>query len=125
MTEFLDEGMRLCEWNVRTEGNVMGNLADLYYVERTPPSIFQPAWNKRLEFMKELITDFAVDGVVWYQLSFEEIYDMEGSIVSKSMEEMNIPLLKLESSYEYAREAMVPLTTRVESIIESLKARRR
>jgi benzoyl-CoA reductase/2-hydroxyglutaryl-CoA dehydratase subunit BcrC/BadD/HgdB len=61
--------------------------------------------------------------VIWYELSFEEIYDLECSIISKAMAEMNIPLLKLESSYEYAREAMAPLTTRVESFIESIKQR--
>ena len=71
-----------------------------------------------------MIKDFNIDGVIWYQLSFEEIYDMECSIVSKSIGEMKIPFLKLESSYEYAREAMGPLTTRIESFIESIKEKR-
>jgi len=46
---------------------------------------------------------------------------LEGAIVSKAMEDMKIPFLKLESSCEYAREAMGPLTTRVESFAESIK----
>jgi hypothetical protein len=37
---------------------------------------------------------------------------------------MSIPFLKLESSYEYSREAMTPLTTRVESFIETVRQRR-
>jgi benzoyl-CoA reductase/2-hydroxyglutaryl-CoA dehydratase subunit BcrC/BadD/HgdB len=125
VTEFLDEGMRQCAWNVKINGDVMRNLAETYYVERTPPSVFQPAWEERVEFIKKLIRDWKIDGVIWYELSFEEIYDLECSIISKAMDEMNTPLLKLESSYEYAREAMGPLTTRVESFIESIKQRRK
>jgi len=124
VAELLDEGMRQCAWNVKTDGDLTRNLVETYYLERTPPSIFQPVWEERVEFIKKLIRDFNIDGVIWYGLSFEEIYDLECSIASKAMDEMNIPFLKLESSYEYAREAMGPLTTRVESFIESIKQRR-
>jgi benzoyl-CoA reductase/2-hydroxyglutaryl-CoA dehydratase subunit BcrC/BadD/HgdB len=37
---------------------------------------------------------------------------------------MDIPFLKLESSYEYSREAMGPLITRVETFIESIKTKK-
>jgi len=124
VAEFLDEGMRQCAWNVKTDGDLMRNLGETYYSERTPPSIFQPAWEERVESIKKLIRDFNIDGVIWYELSFEEIYDLECSIISKAMGEMNMPFLKLESSYEYSREAVGPLTTRVESFIESVKQRR-
>jgi benzoyl-CoA reductase/2-hydroxyglutaryl-CoA dehydratase subunit BcrC/BadD/HgdB len=122
--EFLDEGMRHSAWNVKTDGDLMGNLGETHYLERTPPSIFQPAWEKRVEIMKKLIGDFKIDGIIWYELSFEEVYDMECSVISKAMAEMSVPFLKLESSYEYSREAVGPLTTRVESFIESVKQRR-
>jgi len=123
--EFLDEGMRQCAWNVKTDGDLMINLGETYYSARTPPSVFQPAWEARIESMKQLIRDFNIDGVIWYELSFEEIYDLECSIIAKVMDEMKVPFLKLESSYEYSREAVGPLTTRVESFIESVKQRRR
>jgi len=124
VTEFLDEGTRLWQWEVETEGDILQNIAETYFLKRTPPSIFQPAWEDRLEYLKGLIRDYKIDGVVWYQLSFEEIYDMECSIVSRAMDEMGMPFLKLESSFEYSREAMGPLTTRVESFIESIKLKR-
>ena len=57
-------------------------------------------------------------------MSFDEIYDMEFSIISRALEEMDIPLLKLESSYEYSREAMGPLGTRIESFVHSVKEKR-
>jgi len=122
--EFLDEGIRQCVQNGRTEDDPMRSLAETYYLRMTPPSIFQPAWKERIEFIKRLIKDYRIDGVVWYELSFEEIYDLECSIISKEMSQMSIPFLKLESSYEYSREAIGPLTTRVESFIESVKQRR-
>ena len=105
VSEFLDEGVRHCQWNVKTEGDLMSNLKETYFIERTPPSVFQPAWRKRVDYLKTLIKEFRVDGVIWYQLSFDEIYDMEYPIIAKSMEEINMPILHLESSYEYAREA--------------------
>ncbi|GAH42667.1 unnamed protein product, partial [marine sediment metagenome] len=98
VTEFLDEGMRQCAWNVKTDGDLMRNLGETYYLSRTPPSIFQPAWEERVEIIEKLIRDFNIDGVIWYELSFEEIYDLECSIISKAMDGMNMPFLKLESS---------------------------
>jgi benzoyl-CoA reductase/2-hydroxyglutaryl-CoA dehydratase subunit BcrC/BadD/HgdB len=124
VAEFLDEGMRQPAWKVKTSGDLMANLVDTYYAERTPPSIFQPAWEKRADIIKNIIKDFNIDGVIWYQLSFEEIYDLESSLVAKAMDEIKIPFLKLESSYEYSREAVGPLTTRVESFVESVRQRR-
>jgi benzoyl-CoA reductase/2-hydroxyglutaryl-CoA dehydratase subunit BcrC/BadD/HgdB len=122
--EFLDEGIRQRVKSAKTHGNLMSSLAETYYLRMTPPSIFQPAWKERIESIKGLIKDYRIDAVIWYELSFEEIYDLECSIISKEMSQMNIPFLKLESSYEYSREAIGPLTTRVESFIESVKQRR-
>jgi len=124
VAESFDEGIRQYLWNVKTDGDLMRNLGEMYYYERTPPSIFQPAWKKRLEFMKKVIEDLNIDAVVWYQLMNDEIYDMECSFLAKSMEEIKMPFLKLESSYEYSRESMGPLTTRIESFIESTKQKR-
>ena len=124
VAEFLDEGIWHNSWKVPTDGNLMENLGKTYFLDRSPPSIFQPAWAKRVEYIKQMVRDFNINGVVWYQLSFEEIYDMEFSIVSKALDEIKIPLLRLDSSYEYAREATGPLVTRIESFIASIKQER-
>jgi benzoyl-CoA reductase/2-hydroxyglutaryl-CoA dehydratase subunit BcrC/BadD/HgdB len=123
VAELLDEGIRHHQWKVKTDGDLMTTLTETYYKLRTPPSRFNYAWRKRIERMEELIEEFHVDGMVWYQLSFDEIYSLESSLVGERMGKMGIPFLKLESSYEYAREAMGPLTTRVESFIQSIKNR--
>jgi benzoyl-CoA reductase/2-hydroxyglutaryl-CoA dehydratase subunit BcrC/BadD/HgdB len=124
VAEFLDEGMQHHDRQVSTEGDLMQNLADAYFSGRVPPSIFQPAWAERRAALMERIRQRRVDGVIWYQLAFDEIYNLEYAVVAKALAEAGIPLIKLESSYEYAREAMGPLTTRIESFIDSLKAGR-
>ena len=101
----------------------MNNLVDTYFSNRIPPTIFQPAWEERIDYIKRIVKDYGIDGVIWYQLTFEEVYNLECSVVAKVMDEMNIPFLKLESSYEYSREAMAPLITRVESFLESVRLR--
>ena len=40
---------------------------------------------------------------------------------SKWLKDSNLPIMKLETSYEYSREATAPLATRIESFVESLK----
>lgn len=124
VAQFLDEGIRHYLWDVKTGGDLMKNLGETYYLNRVPASIFQPAWLKRVEYIRKLIKDFAIDGVIWYQLFMEDTYDLEGPIVAKAMEEVGIPFLKLESSFEYSRESTGPLRTRVESFIESIKRKR-
>lgn len=123
VAEFLDEGHWFYYRNVPYEGDLLRNLALTYYKGRVPPTGFQPAWQVRFEHIKRLISEYKVQGVVWYQLSFEEIYDMECTVMARKINELGLPFLKLESSYEYAREAMAPLMTRIESFVKSIEIR--
>lgn len=119
--EFLDEAIRPFHNDISTEGDVVDAYASAIYDNRVPQCIFQPAWETRFEHLKKLIDEYRIDGVLWYQLAFDEIYDMEHTCLSKWISEIGVPMLKLESSYEYSREAIAPLTTRLESFVESLK----
>lgn len=121
--EMLDEGIRPYFWDIPINGDTLQSIGKTLYLKKTPPSIFQPAWKTRFERMKELIDEYRIDGIIWYQLSFDEIYDFECSCLIKWLKEMDIPMLKLESSYEYSREATGPLMTRIESFVETLKER--
>ena len=51
----LDEGIRPFKWELETEGDLLRNYAETMYLKKTPPNIFQPAWEERFAFMKELI----------------------------------------------------------------------
>ncbi|MGD1818326.1 MAG: 2-hydroxyacyl-CoA dehydratase subunit D [Pleomorphochaeta sp.] len=119
--DFMDDGIRTYRHNVSITDDPIAAYAKCRMRECEPIDVFQPAWKIRYEFMKKLIEDYKIDGVLWYQLSFDEIYDMECTCLAKSFKEDNIPMLKLESSYEYTRESMGPLTTRIESYVEQLK----
>lgn len=119
--DFLDEGMRWYKWDVPMEGDALKNWAETKYYTKVPVNIFQPAWRERIDHIKDLIEQYRIDGVVWYQLSFDEIYDMECTVLAKHMSEAKVPFLKMESSYEYSREAMGHLRTRIESFIEAVK----
>lgn len=121
VVEMLDEGIRVIEKDVELDGDLLRNFARNRYLDKTPVNIFQPSWEKRFQYIKELIEEYRVDGVLWYQLAFDEIYDMEYTCLAKWMSEINMPMLKLESGYQYSREAMAPLTTRIESFVASLK----
>lgn len=122
VTEFLDEGIRPFKWDVDVEADdLLLAFAKSRYLEKPPVNIFQPSWKTRFDHTKQLISDYRVDGVVSYQLVFDEIYNMEFACLAKWLGEMKVPLVKIESSYEYSRESMAPLTTRIESFVDSVK----
>lgn len=122
VTEFLDEGIWPFKWDLDVNApDPLREFADCMYHRKPPVNIFQPSWKTRFEFTKQLMADYRVDGVVSYQLVFDEIYNMEFACLAKWLDEMKVPLVKIESSYEYSREAMAPLTTRIESFIDSVK----
>jgi benzoyl-CoA reductase/2-hydroxyglutaryl-CoA dehydratase subunit BcrC/BadD/HgdB len=119
--DFLDEAIRPYHSDISTEGDVVDAYASAIYDDRVPQCIFEPAWETRFAHLKKLIKEYRIDGILWYQLAFDEIYDMEFTCLSKWLSEINVPVMKLESSYEYSREAMAPLTTRLESFVERIK----
>ena len=121
VTEFMDECIRPFNTDISLEGDVIDAYVDAMYVNKVPQCIFQPSWDARMDYLKKLIEENKIDGILWYQLAFDEIYDMEYSCIAKDLNEMKVPVMKLESSYEYSREAMAPLVTRLESFVESLK----
>lgn len=120
-TEMLDEGLRWYRWDTAVDGDPIRNLWRAKYLDKVPVNIFQPAWKARFEHMRQLLDEYRIDGVVWYQLAYDEIYDMECTVITKWLRELKVPLLKLETSYEYSREATGPLNTKIESFVESLR----
>ncbi len=54
---------------------------------------------KRLEFILQLIREYDVSGVLWYQLLCCEFYDEESYFMEMALRERGIPMLILESNY--------------------------
>lgn len=124
--EFLEEGIRWYQWPVsESEADPIRAIQRQRYLDKPPMDNFEPAWATRIEYYEQLIKDNQIDGVLWYQLLYDEIWDLEYSCVAKRMAELDVPILRIETSYEYTREAMLPLNTRLESYIALLKNKKR
>ena len=120
VTEELAEGIRPYWESVKPDGDLMGALADCYFMRRVPPAWFRPG-KERLNFLVELAKDFNVAGVIWYQLMYRESYKLESYYFPDILKrETGLPMLTLESDYDAAEAG--PMRTRVETFIETIRS---
>ncbi|MGI6462922.1 MAG: 2-hydroxyacyl-CoA dehydratase subunit D [Candidatus Scatomorpha sp.] len=112
-------GMRPYWNNVSTDGNLMDNIADTYFMKRVFPAWGRPG-RERLDFICRLAKDFRVDGVAWYHLLLQEGYKLESFYFPKILKEATgLNMLLLESDYGTFETA--PLRTRIESYVHSIR----
>jgi benzoyl-CoA reductase/2-hydroxyglutaryl-CoA dehydratase subunit BcrC/BadD/HgdB len=117
--EEMCEGFRYYWQNIDDKDDTLQSLAKGYLQDRVPCAYMRYATKKRFDFALELIKEFNVDGVIWYELLCCEVYDMESFFFARELGERNIPILILESDYE--AEAIGQTRIRVEAFIEMLK----
>jgi benzoyl-CoA reductase/2-hydroxyglutaryl-CoA dehydratase subunit BcrC/BadD/HgdB len=117
--EEICEGIRYYWHDIENRGDLFQSLARGYLVNRLPCAFMRNSARKRLDFALQLIKDFNVSGVIWYELLCCETYDSEAYFFTRSMGEHNIPTLILES--DYSTTATGQLKTRIEAFIEILK----
>jgi benzoyl-CoA reductase/2-hydroxyglutaryl-CoA dehydratase subunit BcrC/BadD/HgdB len=116
VTELLDEAV-LQPINAPLDGNPMESIAHLYYRKMIPPCLFTPSWAERWKQVDKQIDEYNVNGLLYYMLSFDVIFDYEFPIFSKKSDEKGIPFEMIESSYDFSREATETLRTRIESFV--------
>jgi len=75
--------------------------------------------DERIEDILTLARDWAVDGVVHYNLQFCHTFANEAVKVEKALAEENIPFLRIES--DYSDEDMGQLKTRVDAFLEMIR----
>ena len=119
--EDIAEGVLFYWENVAANGDPMDAIADRYITKRPNCAFNRPSMVRHFDFIEKLARDFSVDGVVWYQLRLCETWDMESHFLPERLKKMDrpIPMLKLESEYDI--EDIVPMKTRVEAFVESLR----
>jgi len=118
MEEFA-EGIRPY-WNtVGLDGDLLANLTDTYFMDRVCPGWFRPG-TERLDFLIQLAQDYHVAGVVWYQLLYRESYKVESYFFPDRLKkETGLPMLTVESEYDAMETG--PLTTRIETFMETIR----
>jgi benzoyl-CoA reductase/2-hydroxyglutaryl-CoA dehydratase subunit BcrC/BadD/HgdB len=104
----------------RTINDQMLGIASRYLAPCVCPS-FSPN-DDRLTLIQRMITDFAVDGVLYHVLKGCVVYDFEVNRVENALRENQIPLLRVETDYN--PEDVEQLRTRIEAFIEMLKSKR-
>ena len=117
--EEICEGVRYYWHDIENKGDLFQSLAKGYLADRVPCAFMRNSTKKRLDFALELIKDFDVSGVIWYELLCCETYDSESYFFAEKMGERNIPMLILESDYSTA--ATGQLKTRIGAFTEIIK----
>ncbi|MBN2420579.1 MAG: 2-hydroxyacyl-CoA dehydratase [Deltaproteobacteria bacterium] len=119
VVEEFAEGIRPFSETVNTQGDLMKNLAESYFMKRVCPGWFRPG-TERLNLLIKLARGYNVDGLVWYQLMFRESYKVESYFFPQMLKkEAGIPMLVLESEYDAMETG--PMRTRIETFIETIK----
>jgi benzoyl-CoA reductase/2-hydroxyglutaryl-CoA dehydratase subunit BcrC/BadD/HgdB len=94
---------------------LMEAIVDRYF--QVDCAIFTPNPD-RLGHAKEMFKTYGADGVIHYSLQFCQPYIMESMPFERSLEENEIPALRIET--DYSMEDVGQLKTRIEAFIEQL-----
>jgi benzoyl-CoA reductase/2-hydroxyglutaryl-CoA dehydratase subunit BcrC/BadD/HgdB len=119
VTDSLCFGARMC-WKDVDEGDPdpLAALAQFYVAERPScPRVFG-RYEQRASLVREMIREFAVDGVVLERLSFCDLWGFEKFTIENDFREWGIPLLSLDR--EYLLSGVGQLRTRVQAFLETI-----
>lgn len=117
--EEICEGTRYYWRDIDHSGDLFQSLARGYLEERVPCAYMRNSTRTRFDFSLKLIEDFAVDGVIWYEILCCETYDAESYYYVQKLAERDIPMLILESDYGTGDTSQ--MKTRIEAFIEIVK----
>ncbi len=112
------EGMRYYWREIKTEGDLIDNLAEGYLRDRNPWPFVVGVTQERSDRIFETAEKFGAQGIIWYQLKYCECYDFESHYNAGQAEKRGIPFVKLSSEYEQIDKGMV--RTRIEAFLETI-----
>ena len=119
--EELCTGARGARWLVDENGGdvdkMFDNLVDRYL--KIECAVFTPN-GQRLDHIREMVKEYGADGVVHYNLTFCQPYQIESAPFEKQLEQAKIPVLRIET--DYSQDDMGQLKTRIDAFIERIKA---
>jgi benzoyl-CoA reductase subunit C len=90
-----------------------------YYVADRPscPRVFG-LYENRMEYVREMIRDFKVDGTILERLAFCDLWGFEQFSIANDFKDWNIPLLMLDR--EYTLSGVGQLRTRIQAFLETI-----
>lgn len=119
VVEEIFEGIRDYRHVVNGSGDPITRLAWSYLHDKKPAAFARGATRKKIDFVLDLIKQFDVQGVLWYQLLCCELYDEESYLFEKVLRERGIPMLVVESDYHSLATGAV--RTRLEAFVEIME----
>jgi benzoyl-CoA reductase/2-hydroxyglutaryl-CoA dehydratase subunit BcrC/BadD/HgdB len=117
--EELFEGVRNYWRNIENSADPLYSLAKGYLRDRLPAAFMAGSAPMRLDFAMNLVKDFNISGVIFYELLCCETYDAESYFYIKRMEEKGIPVLIIESEYDVSDRGH--LKNRIDAFMEIIK----
>ncbi len=107
-------------WHRVDEGDEdpLDALARYYLRERIPCARMIGEHPRRLDFVREMLEEYRVDGVVLQRLKFCDLWGDENYLLRRELRESGVPVLALEREYLLSGEGQ--LKTRVQAFLESI-----
>lgn len=96
---------------------LMRALAVRYILPSTCPTFVQN--EQRLFKLKQMVTEYKADGVIYHVLRGCQVYDFEYKRVEEEIAKLNIPIIRVETDYN--EEDIEQLRIRLEAFIETIK----
>ncbi|MBP2656429.1 MAG: 3-hydroxyacyl-ACP dehydratase [Firmicutes bacterium] len=96
---------------------LMRSLANRYMLPCTCPTFVNN--EQRIFKLQQMIEEFQIDGLVYHMLRGCLAYDSEYAMVEQAMEQLGIPIVKVETDYN--EEDIEQLRIRFEAFIELIK----
>ena len=93
-------------------------LARYYVADRPSCARMYTEYPRRLQYLKDMVRDFRVDGTIFQRLSFCETWGYEQYSLTNDLKELDMPLLCLDR--EYVLGGIGQLKTRVQAFLETV-----
>lgn len=119
VTDSLCYGSRMFWEDVDEDASDPLTAISRYYISKRPscPRVYG-RYEQRSDFVKQMIHDFKVDGVILERLTFCDLWGFEQFTIKNEFEEWGIPLMMLDRDYTLS--GMGQLKTRAQAFIETI-----
>lgn len=103
---------------IEEEGDPFLNLSSYYMNSCQCPRMMENA-KSRLEYSKQLIKEYDVQGIVFNTIKFCDLWGYESLTYIKGMKSIDMPVVRIDREYSLTAEGQ--FRTRIQAFIESIK----